>query len=112
MKELLLSYLADQRQGDTELCESAREFLLCQSFADEITKLQRAGASDEDQVAALVQYRETCDVLKRGASRGLTPGELAATHSLAPELLQHQYSAAAQFIAYGGDFGNAHPFGA
>lgn len=79
MKQLLLSYLADQRQGDTELCESAREFLLCQGFADEITKLQRAGASDEDQVAALVRYRETCDILKRGASSGLTPGKLAAT---------------------------------
>ncbi len=74
-KQLLLGYLADRRRGDAELCASAREFMLCQAFADEVTDLQKADASDEDLIAALVKSRETCDVLKRGSSNDLSAGE-------------------------------------
>lgn len=49
--------------------------MLCQAFADEVTELQKADASDEDLAAALVRSRETCDVLKRGTSNELSAGE-------------------------------------
>ncbi|BDA45698.1 Nipped-B-like protein [Coccomyxa sp. Obi] len=71
-RQLLLGYLADRRHGDAELCSSAREFMLCQTFADDITDLQKADAPVEQQVAALVGCRETCDVMSRGTTSSLT----------------------------------------
>ncbi|CAL8470720.1 g10262 [Coccomyxa elongata] len=71
-RQLLLGYLADLRHGNAELCSSAREFMLCQTFADDITELQKANAPDEQQVAALVVCRETCDVMSRGTASALT----------------------------------------
>lgn len=78
-RQLLLGYLADRRHGNAELCSSAREFMLCQTFADDITELQKADAPDEQQVAALVVCRETCDVMSRGTASSLTAGVLCLT---------------------------------
>ena len=73
-RQLLLGYLADRRHGNAELCSSAREFILCQTFADDITEQQRAEAPMEQQVAALVRCREICDVMSRGTTSSLSAG--------------------------------------
>lgn len=74
-RQLLLDYLADKRHGDALLYSSAREFMLCQALANEVTGLQRVDASEEDQMAALVRHREHCEVLSRGCISSLADGE-------------------------------------
>ena len=52
---LLLLYLSDRRRAGHPSAASARTFMLCQGFAEEVTNLQKAGAAEEAMVAKLVQ---------------------------------------------------------
>ena len=54
---LLLLFLADRRRSGHSAAASARTFLLCQAFAEEVTNLQRADAAPEALVAKLVEAR-------------------------------------------------------
>ena len=84
-RQLLLSYLADRRHGDTALSSAALEFMLCQAFASEAVQLQKAESSEEEQAQRLVSYRTQLSSLQRPAASPLTEGEpMEGTSSLKP----------------------------
>ncbi|KAL4427666.1 hypothetical protein ABPG75_001755, partial [Micractinium tetrahymenae] len=60
---LLLLHLADRRRAAHASTTSARTFMLCQAFAEEVTNLQKQDASPEQLVEKLVQYRQRRDEL-------------------------------------------------
>ncbi|PRW45458.1 nipped-B isoform X2 [Chlorella sorokiniana] len=61
---LLLLFLADSRRAAHTSATSARTFLLCQAFAEEVTNLQKQDAGPEELQQKLVQYRRRRDELE------------------------------------------------
>ncbi|PSC68988.1 nipped-B B isoform X2 [Micractinium conductrix] len=71
---LLLLFLADRRRAAHASASSARTFMLCQAFAEEVTNLQKQDAGPEEFTAKLVQYRQRRDELDGlGADVAVTP---------------------------------------
>lgn len=85
-QHLLLDFLADRhQQKDTALSLSARTFLTCRLFADELTSLRAAAALTQHQQAQLlVKYHNTSEQLEKGLVCDLNAGGLASDtlHSL------------------------------
>ncbi|KAA6428703.1 MAG: nipped-B -like [Trebouxia sp. A1-2] len=67
-QHLLLDFLADRhQQKDTALSLSARTFLTCRLFADELTSLRAAAAlTQQQQAQLLVKYHNTSEQLEKG----------------------------------------------
>lgn len=85
-QHLLLDFLADRhQQKDTALSLSARTFLTCRLFADELTSLRAAAAlTQQQQAQLLVKYHNTSEQLEKGLVCDLNAGGLASydLHSL------------------------------
>jgi len=80
-QHLLLDFLADRHQHkDTALSLSARTFLTCRLFADELTSLRAAAAlTQQQQAQLLVKYQNTSEQLEKGLVCDLNAGGLAST---------------------------------
>ncbi|KAL0029310.1 hypothetical protein WJX79_009424 [Trebouxia sp. C0005] len=78
-QHLLLDFLADRhQQKDTALSLSARTFLTCRLFADELTSLRAAAAlTQQQQAQLLVKYHNTSEQLEKGLVCDLNAGEAA-----------------------------------
>ncbi len=78
-QHLLLNFLADRhQQKDTALSLSARTFLTCRLFADELTSLRAAAAlTQRQQAQLLVKYHNTSEQLEKGLVCDLNAGGLA-----------------------------------
>jgi hypothetical protein len=72
---LLLAYLSDPRRASHAATASARAFLLCQAFAEEVTHLQKAGAAQEQLTEKLVQVGAKARGGEGGGERGGGGGE-------------------------------------
>ena len=83
-QHLLLDFLADrQQQRDTALSTSARSFLTCRLFADELTGLRSAGTpSSERQSQMLRRYQALAEQLGKGLKCGMSAGNLV-DHNMA-----------------------------
>ena len=79
-QHLLLDFLADRhQQKDTALSLSARTFLTCRLFADELTSLRAAAAlTQQQQAQLLVKYHNTSEQLEKGLVCDLNAGGLAS----------------------------------
>ena len=75
-QHMLLDFLADrQQQRDTALSCSARSFLTCRLFADELTALRSAGApSSERQSQMLQRYQTLTEQLDKGLKCAMNAG--------------------------------------
>ncbi len=82
-QHLLLDFLADRhQQKDTALSASARSFLTCRLFADELTSLRAAAApSMQQQAHLLVRYQGTAEQLEKGLVCDLNTGASIASRS-------------------------------
>ena len=81
-QHLLLDYLGDRhQQKDAALSASAKSFLTCRMFADELTALRTAGGDPKQQQAQLLaRYQSTNDQLQKGVVCELNAGgQLART---------------------------------
>ncbi|DBB01136.1 TPA: hypothetical protein ACH3X1_001027 [Trebouxia sp. C0004] len=76
-QHLLLDFLADRhQQKDTALSLSARTFLTCRLFADELTSLRATAAlTQQQQAQLLVKYHNTSEQLEKGLVCDLNAGE-------------------------------------
>ncbi len=79
-QHLLLDFLADRhQQKDTALSLSARTFLTCRLFADELTSLRAAAAlTQQQQAQLLVKYHNTSEQLEKGLVCDMNAGGLAS----------------------------------
>ena len=76
-QHLLLDYLADQsQQRDAALAESARSFLVCRMFVDELSSNHASGVSTAKlhQSDLLVQYQKILQQADKGTSCDLEAG--------------------------------------
>ena len=75
-QHLLLDFLADrQQQKDLALSASARSFLTCRLFADELTALRAtAGDANQPQSQLLARYRSTSQQLDNGCRSEMGAG--------------------------------------
>lgn len=76
-QHLLLDYLADQsQQRDAALAESARSFLVCRMFVDELSSNHASGLSTAKlhQSDLLVQYKKIMQQADKGTSCDLEAG--------------------------------------
>ena len=75
-QHLLLDFLADrQQQRDPALASSARSFLTCRLFADELTALRAAGTpSSERQSQVLQRYQTLTEQLNKGLKCDMNAG--------------------------------------
>ncbi|KAK9829724.1 hypothetical protein WJX72_007528 [[Myrmecia] bisecta] len=74
-QDLLLQHLGSRERSDRSLAASARCFMLCRIFLDELQELQLKEAAEEAQVALVTQYRERMAVLDRTTSEDIGPDE-------------------------------------
>lgn len=83
-QHLLLDFLADrQQQRDAALSTSARSFLTCRLFADELTALRSAGntPSATRQCQMLQRYHTLAEQLDKGLKCTINAGKLGVpTH--------------------------------
>ncbi len=81
-QHLLLDFLADRhQQKDAVLSSSARTFLTCRLFADELTSLRAAAAlTQQQQAQLLVKYQNTSEQLEKGLVCDLNTGRLASNN--------------------------------
>ena len=82
-QHLLLDFLADRhQQKDAALFTSARSFLTCRLFADELTVLRSAGtSSNEQQLQLLRRYQTLTEQLDKGHKSGMDAGSPLSSES-------------------------------
>lgn len=80
-QHLLLDFLADRhQQKDAALSASARSFLTCRLFADELTAVRDvadAAPSNKQQSQLLLRYQNTKEQLEKGLVCELEAGRVA-----------------------------------
>lgn len=82
-QHLLLDFLADRfQQRDQALFNSARSFLTCRLFADELTGLRSAGStpSGDQQLQMLRRYHTLAEQLDKGLKCTINAGKIAQHH--------------------------------
>lgn len=78
-QHLLLDFLADRhQQRDPALSTSARSFLTCRLFADELTALRSAGStpSGDHQSQMLRRYHTLAEQLDKGLKCSINAGHI------------------------------------
>lgn len=78
-QHLLLDWLADHsQQRDAALAESARSFLVCRMFVDDLSSLQHSGmvSAKLQQGEVLLRYQKVQQQSDKGANCDLEAGAL------------------------------------